>query len=127
MPFGPGRELVEVYSETTIRTVEILLAFGADATAADKQGKRPLHFAARAGLYGSAAADGKSVIQQLVAEGADIKAADAAGSTALHIAVQCDACSELDRVGVVQALIAAGADLAARDSKGDTPLHTAVR
>ncbi|VVC42744.1 Ankyrin repeat-containing domain,Ankyrin repeat [Cinara cedri] len=88
------------------------MAAGADANAADNQGKTALYWAAYKGR--------KEVVKDLLAAGADANAADDQGKTALYWAAQ-DGHKE-----VVKDLLAAGADANAADNQGKTALYWAA-
>ena len=86
---------------------------GADVKAVDKDGRTALHDAARAGS--------KDTVHQLIYEGADVKAVDKDGRTALHDAARADS------VNTILLLIDEGADVKAVDKDGRTALHDAAR
>jgi 26S proteasome non-ATPase regulatory subunit 10 len=94
------------------RTVEILLAAGADAAAATPQGRTALHYAASKADPG--------VIAALLAGGCDASARDKWGATPLHRA------ASADRLAAVRALLAGGAKAGSIDARRQTPLHVAA-
>lgn len=93
--------------------VDLLLAAGADVSAANRYGVRPIALAAENG--------DAAILEALLAAGADANAALPGGETALMTAV---------RTGdptAVRVLLARGADVAARDAThGQTPLMWAA-
>jgi serine/threonine-protein phosphatase 6 regulatory ankyrin repeat subunit B len=91
----------------------MLIEHGADVAAQDKDGETPLHLASRAIDVG--------VVRMLIEHGADVAAQDKDGKTPLHLA------SQENGVGVVRMLIEHGADVAAQDKDGFTPLHLAMQ
>eukprot|EP01046_Picozoa_sp_COSAG06_P033041 COSAG06_NODE_3345_length_5477_cov_51.455188_2_plen_961_part_00 len=99
--------------------VEKLLATGADANAANKDGITPLHLAAARITSWS----GKDVVlDKLLAAGAITSMASKNGETALHLAAR----SPFDHDVVVEKLLARGADVNRADKDGNTPLHWVV-
>ena len=95
--------------------VSLLLAGGADPTAADAYGWSSLHFAVPLA--------GPGVISGLLAAGADPNASTVGGATALHLATR------QATLTVVRELLDAGADPNARDGdleEARTPLHYAT-
>eukprot|EP01043_Picozoa_sp_COSAG02_P039918 COSAG02_NODE_3189_length_7205_cov_21.754011_1_plen_993_part_00 len=99
--------------------VEKLLATGADANAANKDGITPLHLAAARITSWS----GKDVVlDKLLAAGAITSMVDKNGNTALHLAAR----SPYDHDVVVEKLLARGADVNRADKDGNTPLHWVV-
>ena len=89
-------------------TVKLLLKYGADVNATDRQGQSPLHVAPT-----------KDVAELLLARGVVVNAKRADGATALHLA------AVYGRKEVVQALLARGADVNVSTKDGITPLHYA--
>lgn len=85
---------------------------GLDLNAADLDGERPLHVAAR---FGRA-----EIVQTLLAHGARVQVASAVGLTPLHVAVR------ESRTDVIHLLLQAGAPVAALDAFGCSPLHDAA-
>jgi ankyrin repeat protein len=88
--------------------VEVLLAAKASATAADKQGRTPLHWAA---LH-----DKAKLLELLIAAKADVNAFDHRGETPLHFAAR------RFREKAAEVLLDRGADVHARNAAGATPL-----
>jgi ankyrin repeat protein len=102
---------------------EKLVARGADASASNRRGAEPLHYAAD-GAPGSAWWNPDSqhaVVAFLIAVGANPNAEDRNGATPLHRAVR-TRCSP-----AVRALLSSGADPIRRNRAGSTPLHLAVQ
>jgi ankyrin repeat protein len=91
------------------KSVQVLLAAGAEATARDERGLTSLHFA-----------NTTEKIHALITSGAVVNARSLQGWTPLHWAVN----NRRDH-GVVQALLDGGADVTARHESGWTPLHLA--
>jgi PTS system fructose-specific IIA component/PTS system nitrogen regulatory IIA component len=93
-----------------------LISQGVEINAKDKDGRTPLHEAAK--RYGNA-----TKLKCLIAKGADVNVKDNAGKTPLH-----DAVADIYwmRLEMVQDLISHGADVHAKDVKGNTPLHIAA-
>jgi hypothetical protein len=106
--------------------MQLLLAAGADAKVALKDGVTPLMTAAGEGLDTSDGeptppADGprKEAIQLLMDSGADVNAMDATGVTALHFA------AGNGNDAIVQYLVDKGAKLDLRDKRDRTALDAA--
>ena len=96
-----------------LRLVELLIAAGADATAANRYGVQPIALAAENG--------NAAVLGALLAAGADATAALPGGETALMTAARSG------RPDALRVLIAYGADVNARDAThGQTPLMWAA-
>jgi 26S proteasome non-ATPase regulatory subunit 10 len=93
---------------------ELLIHHGADVNAVGKDGRTPLHYAAKIGSRSS------DIINLLVSKGADINARDSLGNTPAHLAV-----AENNADGL-RTLAELGADLNAQDGIKNTPLHDAV-
>ncbi|MDB2423525.1 ankyrin repeat domain-containing protein [Paracoccaceae bacterium] len=91
------------------KSVQVLLAAGAEATARDQRGLTSLHFA-----------NTIEKVHALITSGAVVNARSLQGWTPLHWAVN----NRRDH-GVVQALLDGGADVTARHDSGWTPLHLA--
>jgi ankyrin repeat protein len=89
--------------------LNMLLAKGASAHAADEVKQTPLYYAKTS-----------SIIAELVRCGADIEARNTSGETPLH-----SVCG-LNKVVAVNALIKAGAQLDTVNNTGDTALHVAA-
>ena len=94
-----------------IKVTQMLIKYGADVTAQDKNGETPLHLAS---LYGRV-----EVVRMLIKSGADVAAPNKALMTPLHLA------SCYGRVEVARMLIESNADMAAQNEDGHTPLHMA--
>lgn len=93
--------------------VEALRQGSADMSAADMDGKTPLHIAA--------AAWGFKMVRKLLDVAADATAPDSNGMTVLHVVACCR------DVETVKAVLSANADTNATAKDGTTPLHIAVR
>lgn len=74
-----NRHLAEALRQGNLEAAEWLLAHGADATAVNRDGWTPLHFAVRRGVR-------DNLVQALLAAGADPNAADPEGLTPLRLA-----------------------------------------
>jgi ankyrin repeat protein len=94
----------------------VLLKYGADMKAQDKDGRTPLHAAASR----SSSSQGLEVVQALLEKGADAKARDQDGRTPLHVAAGSWSSQRLE---VVQALLKKGANAKDQDKHGRTALH----
>ncbi|KAL8723779.1 MAG: hypothetical protein Q9181_007209 [Wetmoreana brouardii] len=81
--------------------------------AADGEGSRPLHLAAKLGLPG--------MVSLLLDHGADIEASDNWSRSSLIVAAM------VNRLNIVDMLLSRGADIKARDVQGMTALHWAAR
>ena len=99
----------EELASSQASTVQVLLAFGADANAASRSGRTPLQLAAKAGA--------REVVRLLVDAGASVDSRDDRGMTALHVA------GAAGQAAVCSALLAAGAEREARDGWGLTPVE----
>lgn len=107
------REMLRVYSERVhLMDMKLLLAEGADANAADMEGRTPLHFAIASAL--------PATTRLLLERGADVKARQKDGSTPLHVAART---LEADSV---ELLLGHRLDPNARNKKGATPLQMAL-
>ena len=95
-----------------LEILRLLIGKGADVSAADTEGRTPLHRALLEGFEG--------VAQLLIDKGADVSAADNMGWTPLHWASR-EGFEEVARL-----LIDKGADVSAADNEGRTPLHWAL-
>lgn len=92
-------------------TLQILLAHGADVSAANNRGETSLHLASR---WGYAA-----LVEKLVEAGADVNArTDVDGATPLHMALDSE---------TIKYLVRRGAFVNAEDDEGFTALHRAAR
>lgn len=83
-----------------------------DPNLKDKDGWRPLHFAA----YGGS----EKATAELLKRGADVRGTDEAGRTPLHLAAL------QGKLGVIKQLLDARAPVSAADEHGMTPLHKAA-
>jgi ankyrin repeat protein len=128
--------------------IRALHGHGAGVTAADSEGRSPLHYAAEAGseaavelllsqavradplqldrrgrsaVHAAAAAGKERCVALLAKLGLPATAADLRGVTPLHLAVL------HGHAGAVSTLKDLGADVLAEDSEGDSPLHVAAR
>ncbi|KAL8705633.1 MAG: hypothetical protein Q9201_001270 [Fulgogasparrea decipioides] len=81
--------------------------------AADGEGSRPLHLAAKLGLPG--------MVSLLLDHGADIEASDNWSRSSLIVAAM------VNRLNIVDMLLRRGADIKAKDVQGMTALHWAAR
>jgi ankyrin repeat protein len=95
------------------RAVEVLLAFGADPNAADRDGLTSLHCAA--------AFNRSSIVSMLIDRGAHTYASDGNGQTPLHLAVA------RGHKKTIKVLVKRGADITTADKKGESPLSMATR
>jgi ankyrin repeat protein len=94
-----------------VEAARLLLAYGADVKAQDKNGSTPLHQASLSRCV--------ELARLLIEHGADAAAQDNSGSTPLHQA------SLSGNVELANLLIERGVDVAAQDKNGSTPLHQA--
>jgi len=118
-------------SASDIRTIESLIAGGADVNAKDWHGCTPLHrIAARPSLlyrrytlswFTQEPVPNRDVVAALIGHGAQVNVRDKDGRTPLHGAV---GSGDED---VATLLVASGADVNAADNNGRTPLHAAAR
>ena len=99
------------------RSVELLLAHGADPAKTDRRGNTPLHFLA---IYGGGEDMGARV-QALVQAGSPLEEKNRDGWTPLHYAAGFN-----KEAALVDILLQAGAALDAVDDRGRTPLHLAA-
>lgn len=105
------------------RAVRILLALGADCTAAtiDNAGRSCVHAAVRA-PDAALAAGVPAVLQALAQAGAPLNAVEPAqGHTALHLLA-----ARSGSAAAIDTLLQAGADPYIEDQSGQTPLGTAL-
>lgn len=105
------------------RLVSALLAARADASAANRLGAQPIHYAAD-GRPGSPTWDPRAqanVIRLLVAAAADVNACTKLGVTPLHRAVRTRSAA------AVEALLACGADARQRNKRGSSAADLARR
>ncbi|KAJ3413942.1 gamma-tubulin [Chytridiales sp. JEL 0842] len=94
-------------------TVKLLVSLGADVSAPDKVGNRPLHAAALGGVA--------EVIRFFVEDqGVFVGVEGQFKRTPLHIA------TEKGKINACRTLLSLGADIAARDINGNQPLHLAA-
>jgi hypothetical protein len=99
--------------EAAVAVTRALLAAGAEVGSCERQGRRPLHLAARSGEV--------SLVEVLLEAGADLTAREWERSwTALHLAARGDAGD------VIRTLVEAGARVDVRDLNGASPLHRAA-
>lgn len=92
--------------------VELLIKFGADINAKDRNQYTPVHVAAASGM--------ETVARMLINTGADVNSQNAFGNTPLHIA-----CLN-SHLTICQDLVGSGANLEATNFRGQTPLHIAA-
>ncbi|MCE2828118.1 MAG: ankyrin repeat domain-containing protein, partial [Verrucomicrobium sp.] len=104
---------------------EALLAAGADARAADRNGRTAAHLL----LDGAWPWDGVAeCLDLLVRSGADLGAADRQGRTPLHVLASLRGANPLFLLRLPGHLFLPDrVDFNARDARGDTPLHLAAR
>ncbi|HEY7631455.1 MAG TPA: ankyrin repeat domain-containing protein [Thermoleophilaceae bacterium] len=103
--------------------IRALLACGADASARNRRGAEPLHYAAD-GIPGSPnwnPAAQREAVEALLDAGADPNAIDKSGVTPLHRAVRTRSAA------AVAALLDGGADPELTNKRGSTPLELATR
>lgn len=93
-------------------TVELLIRFGADVNAKDRNQYTPLHVVAASGM--------ETVSRMLINAGADVNSQNAFGNTPLHIA-----CLN-SHLNICQDLVNSGANKEATNFRGQTPLHIAA-
>jgi len=107
------------------RVFEALLAAGADARAADRNGRTAAHLL----LDGAWPWDGVAeCLDLLVRSGADLGAADRQGRTPLHVLASLRGANPLFLLRLPGHLFQPDrVDFNARDARGDTPLHLAAR
>lgn len=103
--------------------IPVLLSWGADVTATDKQGRTAFHHLCRYGLgsHYHIAAHTESA-RALLAAGADAYCRDAEGDSPFRLACRRGLTSVLKLIHAHSPI-----PLDARDANGDTPLHLAVR
>jgi len=111
---GCKKTIHEAVQAGEMKTVEALIAAGADVNAVDSDGYAPLHVAAFSGQ--------RSGTRLLLDAGAEIEAKDTYGYTALHLAARTSFLGT--RVG--QFLISRGADILATGPNGVSVLHLAA-
>jgi hypothetical protein len=107
-----AESFISVAASGKVDIMERLLAIGVAVNVQDKDGKTPLHGAARNGNV--------EVVKRLLSAGAEVNVRDDFGETPLH-----DAADE-GNVEVVKRLLSAGAEVNVRDDFGETPLHDAA-
>ena len=105
-------ELFLAVSEGDQKSVEALLAQGADVNAEDNCGRTPLHKAAAMGHL--------ATVDSLLAAGAEVDARDCCGSTPLHKA------AERGQEAVVVLLLFHGAEGDVTNTNGKTPQDLAA-
>ncbi|XP_068679361.1 E3 ubiquitin-protein ligase MIB1-like [Montipora capricornis] len=93
-------------------TVRVLIRFGVDLEAEDKDGDRAIHHAA----FG----DESGVVEQLIKAGSDMNARNKRRQSPLHVAVN------KGHTAVVTKLLGLGCHPSLQDTEGDTPLHDAI-
>lgn len=91
---------------------ELLITFGADIKAIDRDGRTPLHLIAS---YGN-----KGAVESIISRGVDVNAKDNDGRTPLQFAVS------WGNEDVVELLISKGADVNTENNLGETPLKIAL-
>jgi len=97
------------------KTVELLLAHGADVNRQDRGGRTALDTAVSVGTS-------PAIVRVLIAHGADVKSKPWTGVAVLSMGNG----EWASRVGILEALIAAGAEVDRRNRSGDTPLLSAA-
>ena len=110
--FGFSNQLADAIQKNRFDAAHRLIAQGANVNDPNREGRTPLHLAAKATNI--------DLVNTLIAKGADINATDQYGATPLHMA------AETGNVAIVQALIAAGALVNTTTINGNTPLHLAA-
>ncbi len=98
-----------------IEMVELLLSYGADVNAQNRDNVTPLHSATSKG--------DPRVIKLLLEHGAEVNAKTKNSSTPLHIAAE----FRFIDTNVADLLLRYGADVNAKDSEGKTPLDVAIK
>lgn len=93
-------------------TVRVLIQFGVDLEAEDKDGDRAIHHAA----FG----DECAVVEQLIKAGSDMNARNKRRQSPLHVAVN------KGHTAVVKNLLSLGCHPSLQDTEGDSPLHDAI-
>ena len=106
------QKLFLAVSEGDQKSVNALLAKGADVNAIGEDGDTPLHQAAAMGHL--------DTVDSLLAAGAEVDARDCCGSTPLHKA------AERGYLAVVKFLINQGAEVNVANDLRSTPLHEAA-
>ena len=99
-----------------LEMVQVLLDYGVDVNAQDRNRDTPLDYASSNGHHNDA-----RVARLLIAHGADPNARDMFGVTPLHRASICG------RIEIVRLLIEHGANVVVKDDWGETPLDVARR
>ena len=107
------------YNSEEETAARLLLGFGADVDARDKDHETPLHLASHC-LYPKS-------VRVLLDRDADVNAENNRGQTPLHLAIKSMSYSDELDFGVAQLLVERGADVNARDKRHETPLHLASR
>ncbi len=102
----PYRQQTPLHLASTSEVVRMLIAAGADVTAADGIGRTPLHLAVNA-----------EVAQALIDGGAKVMAENPKGLTPLHLA---------DNAGVAEVLIRKGAKVNYKKAHEKAPLYWAI-
>ena len=98
---------------------QLLIDHGANATAKNRRGAEPLHYASDSNTWGPAAQ--VATIECLVRAGANPNSTDKSGVAPIHRAVRTRCAA------AVQALLSAGAKPDLANKSGSTPLHLAVQ
>jgi hypothetical protein len=98
---------------------QLLIGHGANATAKNRRGAEPLHYAADSNTWNPAAQ--VATIECLVRAGANPNSTDKSGVAPIHRAVRTRCAA------AVQALLSAGAKPDLPNKNGSTPLHLAVQ
>lgn len=114
-PNNPAGHSPVVLAAAQLPQLQLLLAKGGKVDTQDKEGRRPLHFAA-------AYAQDTAVLAYLLQAGADLQARSAYAYSPLHYAAHFN-----KNPAVLHWLLEKGSDVQALDNRRATPLHLAAR